>query len=256
MIIIKLSRWTRDYKKKETMELEVSVMSVTMDKIRQLQENNDMAMFTEWSIEEIVNSFEDKEIITKDDEKAVLAEIRRLISLLGKDSYIATAFEGVLEIAEDNIRNDFACSMKQKVDIAERECKQGQEKVNGLAMDLAIATKKIEKLERDLERELEWRPYTFTKGISDDEYERLKSSCHTSMTDAEVTEFIHKEYGFVKEQVKILYEKPVYQINRHGQLRQVGVTERKPYYYASDMNHVRFEVCGVKYEVFDGTLFM
>ena len=104
MIIIKLSRWTRDYKKKETMELEVSVMSVTMDKIRQLQEHNDMAMFTAWSIEDIVNSLEGKKFITKDDEKTVLAEIRRLITQLGNDSYIATAFEGVLEIAEDNIR--------------------------------------------------------------------------------------------------------------------------------------------------------
>lgn len=57
-------------------------------------------------------------ISTKDQERKALAKIKEIIEGLGPDSYIGTALEGCLEIAEDNIENDFACSMKQRVDIA------------------------------------------------------------------------------------------------------------------------------------------
>ena len=38
---------------------------------------------------------------------------------LGPDSYLATAFAGCFEDAEENIKNDFACSMKQRLESAE-----------------------------------------------------------------------------------------------------------------------------------------
>ena len=47
-------------------------------------------------------------------------ELKALVAELGEDSYIATAFEGCFEVAEDNIKNDFACSMKQRTEIAEQ----------------------------------------------------------------------------------------------------------------------------------------
>jgi hypothetical protein len=60
---------------------------------------------------------------TKDQESKVLEQIRKLVAGLGEDSYVAKAFEGCFEIAEDNITNNFACSMKQRAESAEKECK-------------------------------------------------------------------------------------------------------------------------------------
>lgn len=59
---------------------------------------------------------------TKDQERKALEKIRKIIEELGQDSYIGTAFEGCFEIAEQNIENDFACSIKQQYE-AEFKCR-------------------------------------------------------------------------------------------------------------------------------------
>lgn len=51
---------------------------------------------------------------TKEQERKALERIRKIVAELGENSYVATAFEGCFEIAEENIENDFACSMKQR----------------------------------------------------------------------------------------------------------------------------------------------
>ena len=58
---------------------------------------------------------------TKEQERKALAQIKKIIEGLGPDSYIGTAFEGCMEIAEENIENDFACSMKQRYEKASEE---------------------------------------------------------------------------------------------------------------------------------------
>ena len=59
--------------------------------------------------------------MTKAEERKVLAQIRKLVESTGENSYIAMAFEGVLEDAEENIENDFGCSWKQRAESAERK---------------------------------------------------------------------------------------------------------------------------------------
>lgn len=61
---------------------------------------------------------------TKEQERKALEQIRKIVAGLGEDSYVATAFEGCFEIAEENIRDDFACSMKQ---VAEANAKKVDE---------------------------------------------------------------------------------------------------------------------------------
>ena len=58
---------------------------------------------------------------TKAQEREILAKIRKLIESAGADSYIAIAFEGCIEDAEQNIEYDMACSMKQRLASAERK---------------------------------------------------------------------------------------------------------------------------------------
>lgn len=60
-------------------------------------------------------------LATKEQERKALEKIRKIITDLGEDSYIGTAFEGCFEIAEENINNDFACSMKQRAEKATEE---------------------------------------------------------------------------------------------------------------------------------------
>ena len=60
-------------------------------------------------------------ISTKEQERKALERIKKIVADLGPDSYVATAFEGCFEIAADNIENDFACSMKQRAEAAEKK---------------------------------------------------------------------------------------------------------------------------------------
>lgn len=57
---------------------------------------------------------------TKQQERDTLEVIRKMVAELGPDSYIATAFEGCFEIAEQNIEYDFADSMAGRLEV-ERE---------------------------------------------------------------------------------------------------------------------------------------
>ena len=45
---------------------------------------------------------------TKDQEREALQQIKAMVAGLGPNSYIATAFRGVFDIAEENIDNDFS----------------------------------------------------------------------------------------------------------------------------------------------------
>jgi len=56
----------------------------------------------------------------KEQERKALQQIRRIVAGLGENSYVATALDGCFEIAEQNIDNDWACSMKQRAESAEQ----------------------------------------------------------------------------------------------------------------------------------------
>ena len=60
---------------------------------------------------------------TKEQELKALEQIKKIVAELGEDSYVATAFEGCFVVAENNILNDWACSMKDRAETAERECR-------------------------------------------------------------------------------------------------------------------------------------
>ena len=98
--------------------------------------------------------------VTKDEEFKALEKMRKIVEGLGEDSYIGTAFEGCFEVAEDNIRNDFLCSMRQRWLSAEKETEkfsqelkerdnqieQLKKEINGLESDREALTKKCESL--------------------------------------------------------------------------------------------------------------
>lgn len=81
---------------------------------------------------------------TKEQELKALEKIRKIVEDLGEGSYIGTAFEGCFEIAEDNIGNDFACSMKQRWEAAEKEADHFRQLAGQLRTELDGCEKKVE----------------------------------------------------------------------------------------------------------------
>lgn len=57
---------------------------------------------------------------TKEQERRAIEKIKKIMEELGENSYVGFAMEGVLELAEDNIRDDAAYSMKGQAEIAEK----------------------------------------------------------------------------------------------------------------------------------------
>ena len=78
-------------------------------------------------------------MVSKDAERKALTKIKDIVDALGNDSYIATAFEGCFEIAEENINNDWACSMKQRYDSALKEGFKALDECKELKKELAEA---------------------------------------------------------------------------------------------------------------------
>lgn len=59
---------------------------------------------------------------TKDQERAALDKISKIVNGLGEESYVGAAFKGCFEIAKDNICNDFMCSPLDRVEALEKRC--------------------------------------------------------------------------------------------------------------------------------------
>ena len=55
----------------------------------------------------------------KEQERKALEQIRKIVEGLGEDSYIGRAFSGCFEIAQENIDNDWGCSLKGKWELSE-----------------------------------------------------------------------------------------------------------------------------------------
>ena len=74
----------------------------------------------------------DNALATKRNERDTLEVIRQMVADLGEDSYLATAFQGCFEIAEQNIENDFGDSMKGRVESAEKKLAEAEKKIESL----------------------------------------------------------------------------------------------------------------------------
>ena len=121
--------------------------------------------------------------------------------------------------------------------------------------DLTRRDIEIGRLKKQLEREQEWKPYEDADAVSQADYDELATSGGTDkMTDDEAKALLYNWYGFAKEMVVILRTAPIYEINRHRQLREVGAVDRAPLYNATDWNYIRFTCGRMSYELYNDTL--
>ena len=69
-------------------------------------------------------------IATKEQERKALEQIRKIVEGLGEGSYVGMAFEGCFDDAEENIENDFGCSMKQRWESAKKDAEYFHQAAN------------------------------------------------------------------------------------------------------------------------------
>ncbi|MCD7891630.1 MAG: hypothetical protein LUG26_07795 [Ruminococcus sp.] len=192
---------------------------------------------------------------TKEQELRALEKIRKIVEELGDDSYVGTALEGCFEIAEDNIGNDFACSMKQRAESAEKRAEELDGTASYYSAEYDKALEEISRLRKQLEKEQEWRPYIDTDNVRQEDYDKLVQQSDTRyLTDDEAKDILYDWYGFSKDKITIHRSIAVLEVNRHRQLRKVGVADRRPTYNATDWNYIRFDCGAMSYELYNDNL--
>lgn len=86
---------------------------------------------------------------TKAQERKALEQIREIVAKLGEDSYIATAFEGCFEMAEQNIDNDWAFSPKHKINCLESQIAELKDDVDMWTVKCSERGKAIDRVQED-----------------------------------------------------------------------------------------------------------
>jgi len=155
-----------------------------------------------------------------------------------KDEFCKAYKENANGIAEE-IRN------KANIDSALFSKKQAAE-INSLTVE-------VEKLAKQLDHELEWKPCELDGNVLQNDYERLKAAGNPWNEEA-VKEWLNEDFGFERDKIKIYRSVPTYEVNRHGALRRTGEAERAPYYAATDWNYARFDCGLMSYELDNGEL--
>lgn len=90
---------------------------------------------------------------TKEQEKKALEQIRKIIAGLGKDSYIATAMDGMIDDAEDNIENDWAMSWKDRAVTASKRYEKAETELVKVSKEKAAVQKLYEEAEQAIKAE-------------------------------------------------------------------------------------------------------
>lgn len=126
---------------------------------------------------------------TKQQERDTLETIRKMVEELGPQSYLATAFEGCFEIAEENIENDFADSLKGRLEIAEKRLDEAKAdakaKITALESELRSVNMGIEELiQKDDERKAAMKKMA-ARTLSPDDMEDVRQLLSDRATEAD-----------------------------------------------------------------------
>ena len=147
---------------------------------------------------------------TKDQERKALEQIKKIVESLGDDSYIGTAFEGCFEIAEENIENDWMCSIKRWAESAQRSHELVLDGWKTKAENLEKQTQKqtewlknkdeeIGKLKRELDqKDAELHEEKVARGLT--EVDRIKTDDEIKNLKAEIVKLKAKLYDLIVEE--------------------------------------------------------
>lgn len=124
----------------------------------------------------------DHAMATKRNERETLEIIRQLVADLGEQSYLATAFQGCFEIAEENIENDFGDSLRgrlvgalNKIDLLEARVEELEEKLRQEISEKQQAREEAQKVIKKLE----------ANSLSEDDLEDIRQLLNDRATEAD-----------------------------------------------------------------------
>lgn len=122
---------------------------------------------------------------TKEQERQAIEKIRKIVEGLGENSYVGFAMEGVLELAEENIREDTAYSMKRSAEIAQEQTDELKEEIKTLKKrNETIHRAEIEN--KDAANRLSLENERLRKEIKDNQIpEELMHECYCMAYDKE-----------------------------------------------------------------------
>lgn len=86
---------------------------------------------------------------SKDQERAALEQIRAIVATLGPNSYVATALDGCLEVAEENIDYDFADSYKGRFEVAQADLEDAKKALVERTVEREKALARVDALEKE-----------------------------------------------------------------------------------------------------------
>lgn len=112
---------------------------------------------------------------------------------------------------------------------------------------------RIEKLQKDLDRELDWKPSKCGTRLSQKEYLELEGAAD-GLSDEAAKDLVHLKFGFDPDMVQIVPSVHTYEVNKYHRLRIQETFKRFPLYFASDWNYIRFDCMGMQYEIINGSL--
>ena len=92
---------------------------------------------------------------TKQQERDTLEKIQKMVEMLGPDSYLATAFDGCFDLAAENIENDWACSMADRVRRAEKRAAELEDELAESVKDYEAAHSAAHEIAAQKDAEIE-----------------------------------------------------------------------------------------------------
>lgn len=121
-------------------------------------------------------------MVSKEQERKALEQIKKIVDSLGADSYIATAFDGCFEDAQENIENDFAVSNRQRWQSAEH-------RAIGLEKDVTALQEQLKELSERMDR--------MRKQISDKELLVSQANEENAGLKAQIADLLDRENELV-----------------------------------------------------------
>lgn len=194
-------------------------------------------------------------ISTKEQERKALEKIKAIVDGLGENSYIATAFKGCFEIAEQNIEYDFADSLQERLKIAELERDKAKSESKFYMEEYNKVQTDFEKTTALLDKELEWKDCSnMGTQMTQADYEHLEQ-CGETLTEDSAKALIAEEFGFDPRKIKIITTVDTYESNKYHRTRKKETYSRNPVNCSTDWNYIRFNCSDWYYEMINGQLY-
>lgn len=115
---------------------------------------------------------------------------------------------------------------------------------------------RADKLQQELDKELDWKPAEHTgTNMKQEDYNKLAESGSAIIpSDEEAIEHLSMLFGFMPEKIQILREVQTFEVNKYHRLRLKDTYHREPLYDATDWNYIRFDCAGMQWELVNGEL--